>query len=244
MSPPVALVLVSHVRAAADGVARIAGQMAPDVALHAAGGTEDDGIGTSLDLVRAAVEAAVADADGAGAVVVTDLGSATLTAESVLELAEDDVAGHVELADGPFLEGAVAAAVRAQQGGDRRAVADAVREAGRLWTAPEADPADPRPDAAPRKDAEPAHAEHVVSARVVLPNPLGLHARPAGLLARAVADHAVPLTIDGVDGASVLQLMALGATGGHELEVRAHGAGAGAAVDAVVAMVREGFGEL
>ena len=83
-----------------------------------------------------------------------------------------------------------------------------------------------------------------VTARVTLRNPLGLHARTAAQVARVVADSGAPVTIDGVDGASVLALMALGTTGGHELTVSATGDGAQAAVDAVVALVETGFGEV
>ncbi|WP_250448476.1 HPr family phosphocarrier protein, partial [Actinotalea sp. C106] len=86
-------------------------------------------------------------------------------------------------------------------------------------------------------------AGETAHATVTLRNPLGLHARPAALLSRAVAELGVPVTIDGVNAASVLELMRLGATGGRELTVAAHGPGAQAAVRAVVAQVAEGFGE-
>ncbi|MDT0165119.1 dihydroxyacetone kinase phosphoryl donor subunit DhaM [Actinotalea sp. AC32] len=244
----VALVLVSHSRAAAEGVAEIAAQMAPDVAIVAAGGTPE-GIGTSFDRVLDAIEEGSAAAqegsaaDGAGVAVLTDLGSAVLTAESVLEAVDEDVAARVRLVDGPFLEGAVAAAVRAQQGGDLDEVVTAGEAAGDWSTSRTASTRDgavaaqpPAPGAAP--DGEAARRT------VVLRNPLGLHARPAALLARAVADLGVPLTVDGVDGASVLALMALGAAGGHELVVEASGPGAPEAVDAVVRLVDEGFGEV
>ncbi|MFI5060603.1 MAG: PTS-dependent dihydroxyacetone kinase phosphotransferase subunit DhaM, partial [Actinomycetales bacterium] len=43
----VGLVLVSHSRPLAEGLVALAGQMAGSVPLHAAGGTDEDGIGTS-----------------------------------------------------------------------------------------------------------------------------------------------------------------------------------------------------
>ena len=88
----VALVLVSHSRALAEGAVELAGQMAPGVLLIAAGGMDDGGLGTSFDAIEAAL--ATATADGGSAVVLTDLGSAVLTAESVLELADPDVASR------------------------------------------------------------------------------------------------------------------------------------------------------
>ena len=53
----------------------------------------------------------------------------------------------------------------------------------------------------------------------------------------------MPVAIGGVDGSSVLQLLALGATGGKHLEVQARGEGAREAVAAVVGMIESGFGE-
>ncbi|KGM11973.1 PTS sugar transporter subunit IIA [Cellulomonas carbonis T26] len=245
----VALVLVSHSRAAAEGVAEIAAQMAPDVAIVAAGGMPE-GIGTSFERVLDAIEEGAAaaqegsGADGGGVAVLTDLGSAVLTTESVLEAVDEDVAARVRLVDGPFLEGAVAAAVRAQQGGDLDEVVTAGEAAGDWSTSRTSGPRDGAASAGAPDAAGAAAAGEAVRRTVVLRNPLGLHARPAALLARAVADLGVPLTVDGVDGASVLALMALGAAGGHELVVEASGPGAAEAVDAVVRLVDEGFGEV
>lgn len=230
MSAPVALVLVSHSAEVARGTAEIAGQMAPDVVLLPAGGI-DGGIGTSVDTVLAAVESGLAQCPGAagGVVVLTDLGSAVLTTDLVLELVDPE---RVRVPDAPIVEGAVAAAVAAQQGGDLDAVAAAAVVAGAQY-APAAAPAPPTPA-----------TEAEVSARVTLRNPLGLHARTAAQVARLVADTGVPVTLDGVDGASVLALMSMGATGGRELLVAGSGDGAQAAVDAVVALVETGFGEV
>lgn len=125
MSRPTAVLLVSHSAQLAAGVAEVAEQMAPDVLIRPAGGTEDGRIGTSYDLVDQAVTGLLED--GAAAVVLlTDLGSAALTAESVLELREDD---RLTMADAPFVEGAVAAAVAAQGGGDAGVVLAAAQDA-------------------------------------------------------------------------------------------------------------------
>lgn len=248
----VGLVLVSHSRAAAEGVAEIAAQMAPDVLIVAAGGTPE-GIGTSFDRVLDAIERAAGDgAAGGGVAVLTDLGSAVLTTESVLEAVDPDVAARVRLVDGPFLEGAVAAAVRAQQGGalDEVVVAGEARgvaPAGGPVTSRGTDGSAPGegPDRGQDGSSAPDDgATASVRRTVVVRNPLGLHARPAALLARAVADRGLPVTVDGVDAASVLAVMSLGATAGHELVVEASGPRAQEAVDAVVAMVGEGFGEV
>ncbi len=121
----VALVIVSHSAQLADGVVELAAQMAKDVALRAAGGTDDGRIGTSFDKVSAAV--AELRAAGHDVAILTDLGSANMTVESVLDFLDDTDAEHVRFADGPLVEGAVAAAVTAQIGGDLDAVVAAAR---------------------------------------------------------------------------------------------------------------------
>lgn len=119
------LVLVSHSALLAGGAAELAAQMAPDVVLRPAGGTDDARLGTSVAVVDRAVTA-VLDAGCEGVVLLADIGSATMTAESVLERRDDP---RLVLAYGAFVEGAVAAAVAAQSGGDAAGVVDAVAEA-------------------------------------------------------------------------------------------------------------------
>jgi len=121
----VGLVIVSHSAKLADGVVELASQMARDVQLRAAGGTDDGRIGTSFDKVSAAITE-LRDA-GLDVAILTDLGSATMTVDSVLEFLDEDEAAHVKFSDGPLVEGAVSAAVTAQVGGDL----DAVVAAGR-----------------------------------------------------------------------------------------------------------------
>lgn len=110
----VALVVVSHSRKIAEGAVELAAQMAPDVRFYPVGGTDDGRIGTDLERTIAAFEAGLAEASGDGVVVLTDLGSAVLTAESAMEFCSEP--DRVLLADAPLVEGLVAAAVAAQGG--------------------------------------------------------------------------------------------------------------------------------
>ena len=109
----VGLVFVSHSVDIARGLVALAGQMAPTAALAAAGGTDDGRIGTSFDLVNAAIEEADS---GLGVVVLCDLGSAILTAETALDFLDDDTRARVRIVDAPIVEGGVAAAVAAESG--------------------------------------------------------------------------------------------------------------------------------
>ena len=118
-------IIVSHSAKLADGVVELAQQMAPNVTFHAIGGTADGKVGTSFDRVLGAVED-VLDAEG-DAVLLTDLGSATMTAEAVLDFITET--GHVAVAEGPLVEGAVAGAVAASTGASLREVVKAVAHA-------------------------------------------------------------------------------------------------------------------
>lgn len=237
----IALVLVSHSQRLAQGTVELAAQMAPGVLLLAAGGTDDGGLGTSYERVSGAVSEALRAAGGV--VVLADLGSAVMTVESVLDV-EDDPDGRVALADAPFVEGAVAAAVTAHGGGDLAAVLASAEHAGRTFASSGATAdATAGPGAAAAGSTDGAQ-EGRGGATVALRNPLGLHARPAAVLARMIAGFDASVRIDGVNGASVLELMKLGATQGQELTVNAEGPQAREALDAVVAAVEGGFGEV
>jgi PTS hybrid protein len=123
--PSVGIVVVSHSVSLAEGVAELAAEMAGDgVAIEAAGGRADGGLGTDEDRVRDAI--ARAGRDGRGVVVLGDLGSSILTVKGLLARRAN---GHVRLADAPVVEGAVAAAVAASAGIDLDAVVAAAEEA-------------------------------------------------------------------------------------------------------------------
>lgn len=109
----VGVVIVSHSAKVADGIRELALQMAkPDQKIVAAGGMEDGAIGTdAMRIVRAIEEALTPD----GVVVLVDLGSAVLSAETALEML-DDGREKVKIADAPILEGAISAVVQASLG--------------------------------------------------------------------------------------------------------------------------------
>ncbi len=222
----VGIVLVSHSAKIAEGLAELAAQMAPDVTIVAAGGLAEGGIGTDYDEVVAATQRADA---GAGVVLLYDLGSAQMTADLAVESLADPSAAVV--VDAPLVEGAIAAAVAAQGGADRQAVAGAAASAGA--------PPDLTFDAG-AQDGE-------SSVELTLRNGVGLHARPAAVLVRSVAGLDAEVTVrlgdETADANSVLALMALGARQGDRIEVRAKGAQADEALAKVKDLVDQNFGE-
>jgi phosphocarrier protein FPr len=123
----VGLVVVSHSRQLAEAAVTLARQMltGTQVAVEVAAGTDDGGLGTDA----VAISEAIAAADsGDGVVVLMDLGSAVLSAETALELLADDVRERVLLSPGPLVEGLIGAVVVAAGGADRdRVAAEALR---------------------------------------------------------------------------------------------------------------------
>lgn len=231
----VRLVVVSHSEKIADGAAELAAQMAPDVVILTAGGTGDGRIGTSLEKVMSALDEAVG---GDGVLVVTDLGSAVMTAESALELVADP--SGVRLADAPLVEGLVAAAVAAQGGADLEAVK---RAAESVYGGPSG------PDPAATFAAGTVTEGSVTgegpdfTGDFELVNQAGMHARPAAKIAGGLAALNAEVTVNGVDGTAMTSLMTLAAGKGSVLHVEAWGPDAERAVNYVGGLVQAGFGE-
>ncbi len=123
----VGLVVVSHSRALADAAVELARGMLPgrDLAVEVAAGDVDGGLGTDATAIAEAMTAADS---GDGVVVLMDLGSAVLSAETALELLDDDVRERVALSPAPLVEGLVGAVVTAAAGARRAQVeAEALR---------------------------------------------------------------------------------------------------------------------
>lgn len=72
------------------------------------------------------------------------------------------------------------------------------------------------------------------SKSVVVGSSVGLHARPAALIAEAAGGLGVEVTINGVDASSALMLMTLGAACGDSVEVASDDEAALAAIAALV----------
>jgi phosphoenolpyruvate---glycerone phosphotransferase subunit DhaM len=235
----VGILVVSHSARIAEGVLELAAQMAPDVRMVAAGGTEDGGIGTSFDRITDGI-GALADADGV--LVLCDLGSAYLTTDTALDFLDDEVRARVTVSQAPLVEGAVAAAVAAQTGGtisDVAAAADtAIRPGGSDAVVDVADVTGTvRTDTA----AEPSDTD--AAATLELLNESGLHARPAAEFVKTAARFEARIRVNGVDAKSLLAIMALALPKGAQVVVEATGPDAADAVEALSALVRSGFGE-
>ncbi|HHV07658.1 MAG TPA: PTS-dependent dihydroxyacetone kinase phosphotransferase subunit DhaM [Firmicutes bacterium] len=125
----VGLVIVSHSASLARGIKELASQMAPKVPMAAVGGTSDGRLGTDANLIKQAIEQL---AHCNGVLVLMDLGSAVLSTETALEYMPLEIEDKVQLADGPVVEGAVAAAVESSLGKPLAAVKAAAEAAAAL----------------------------------------------------------------------------------------------------------------
>jgi phosphoenolpyruvate---glycerone phosphotransferase subunit DhaM len=228
----VSIVVVSHSEKIADGAAELAAQMAPDVVILPAGGTTDGRIGTSLEKVMAALDQVP---NGAGAVILTDLGSAVMTAESALEFVESPAG--VVLADAPLVEGLVAAAVAAQGGGD----VQAVKRAAEAVRGPARQPENPAVQEVAEGSVTGSGPDFTGDFELI--NQAGMHARPAAKIAGGLSSLDAEVQVNGVDATSMTALMTLAAGKGSVLHIEAWGVDAERAVNYVGGLVQAGFGE-
>jgi phosphoenolpyruvate---glycerone phosphotransferase subunit DhaM len=134
----VGIVLVSHSRTLAEGLAEMVAQVAgSEVRVAIAAGTPDGRLGTSAPLIVEAIRAV----DGPdGVLVLLDLGSAVLSIELALEDLEEDERARVVVSDGPLVEGAVVAAVQASIGAGLAEVAAEAAAAARMPKLPGGSP--------------------------------------------------------------------------------------------------------
>ena len=134
------IVIVSHSWKIAEGVRELSLEMAHgwEDKIIAAGGLDDEdkSIGTDVEKIMNAISQANKNADNGGVVVLADMGSGVISAETAIDLlldSENDI--KVKIADAPLVEGTVCAAVEASGGGDLEAVlkaAESSRGANKL----------------------------------------------------------------------------------------------------------------
>jgi PTS hybrid protein len=147
-------------------------------------------IGTDPIKVMEAIES-VADADHV--LVMMDIGSALLSAETALDLLDPAIAAKVRLCAAPLVEGTLAATVSAAAGaGIDKVIEDAMNalEAKRVQLGLPSQPQHASLTAAPVDDRD------ARSVSVVIQNHNGLHVRPASKLVAALAGFNADLVLE------------------------------------------------
>lgn len=239
------LVIVSHSALLGKGVGELARQMLMGggckLAIAAGIDDVDNPIGTDPIKVMEAIES-VADTDHV--LVMMDIGSALLSAETALDLLDPAIAAKVRLCAAPLVEGTLAATVSAASGaGIDKVINDAMNalEAKRIQLGlPPQTPASPViPSFADVGDAQ--------SVSVVIKNPNGLHVRPASRLVTTLSGFNAELVLD-KEGKratpdNINQIALLQVRCNDRLTLLARGPQAAAAMAAFEALAAENFGE-
>ncbi|MGH3822941.1 MAG: phosphoenolpyruvate--protein phosphotransferase [Pseudonocardiaceae bacterium] len=242
MSALVGIVVVSHSRALARAAVDLAHDMLHGVPVQiiTAAGLDDTTFGTDTGQVTDAIAAAD---QGAGVVVLMDLGGAVLCAKLALDLL-DDARSRVVLCPAPLVEGLIVAAVAAAGGATRDEVAAEARQAlaGKLELLTPAIVADQPPD-----DAATVAG---LTGVVIVMNQHGLHARPAARIVQEVRAHGARVELRNrstssawVSAASLSKILTLGALCGHEVEIRVSGDQPREVLDHLLALAARGFGD-
>ena len=182
----VGLVLVSHSRKLGESVRELVLQMTSrDFPLAVASGVGENHEELGTDAVHIADVLQRLECTE-GVLVLMDLGSAVLSAQTALELLDTSATKSIRLSPAPLVEGAIAAAVCAQAGGslDEVALEAALGLAAKQQqlqgeTAAEVLSAEERP-----LPATPAETAEFV---LTVENPHGLHARPAAALVQTAS---------------------------------------------------------
>ncbi|WP_067567616.1 dihydroxyacetone kinase phosphoryl donor subunit DhaM [Nocardia acidivorans] len=231
----IGLVVVSHSRPLARAAVALATELLPTqpVRIEMAAGAYENALGTDAVAVAEAITAADS---GDGVLVLMDLGSAVLSAETAVELLDSPV--RVRLCTAPFVEGLIAALASAGGGADLETVAREAENALDAKRAQLGGPGDPD-IAAPPDPATPATAPRTVAVFEVT-DPHGLHARPAAELVAALRDLDADIELRNatagtgpVPADSLTRVLTLGVLPGHRLEVSALGPDAHTAIDRV-----------
>lgn len=244
----IGIVVVSHSRKLAEGVLELAEQMTRGkVVIQAAGGIDDpeNPIGTDPMQVMAAIES-VAAATEDGVLIIMDLGSALMSAETALEFLPDEVKEKVMLCSAPIVEGTLAAAVQASVGASLQVAGTEAREALNVkieQLAPMTGESLQSTEAHP----ESSLADDKISIELVINNKLGLHARPAARLVATSGKFKSRINIQKEDKSasakSINQVALLAVKKGEKITVTASGDDAGQALDALQALQQDNFGE-
>lgn len=244
----IGIVIVSHSQTLAEGVVELAAQMTQGkVLLEAAGGIDDpdNPIGTDPMKVMAAIESVAAAAED-GVLVVMDLGSALMSAETALDFLPDEIKDKVMLCSAPIVEGTMAAAVQASVGASLQAASDEARTALNVkiqQLAPVTGETLPTESSV----QESVMQGEVLSADFLIVNKLGLHARPAATLVATAGKFQSEITVrrngDSASAKSINQVALLAVQNGETITVEVSGPDAGEALEAITALHADNFGE-
>lgn len=247
---PVGIVIVAHSAQLARGVAELAGQMAAEVPIAAAGGAGNNILGTSVDTILEAIQSVDSPS---GVLILLDMGSAILSTEMALEMLPDEQRQRVQLSFAPLVEGTIAAANEAAIGrtlAEVKQAAEKTADREQLQLMKPFTPTELPTDQTSTPVVTELPAVEVSSALEVsltLTNPTGLHARPASLFVQTAGRFQSNIQVRSrgrqTDATSLLGILSLGARQNDTITIRASGSDAEAALAALSELVQADFYE-
>jgi dihydroxyacetone kinase phosphotransfer subunit len=236
----IGLLIISHSAGIASGVKELVEQMAQGkVAIAVAGGTLEGDLGTSTDLIGQALDTLVGVDE---VLVLVDIGSAIMSAEVALELS----GLNFRISSAPLVEGALVASVEATRPGVTLTEVAAAAERA-LETKIAVLISDHLHSPPPVVQLPNADAEIIVT----ITNKVGLHMRPAKDFVQTANHFTCAIRARNLNrperpagnAKSIIDIMKLGVAFGHQIHLRAEGADAQAALNALAQLVAENFGE-
>ncbi len=244
----VGLVLVSHSKKLGEAVRELVLQMtAPGFPIAVASGVGEthEELGTDAVHISEILQSLNCPE---GILVLMDLGSAVLSAETALELL-DSSDKPIRLCPAPLIEGAIAAAVRAQAGG----TLDEVAHEAEMGLAPKQQQLGPELTA----DFSPAVTQpqtatpgETVEIELDVENPHGLHARPAAALVQTASRFASSIEVSNltagrgpVPARSLTSISLLQIRRGDRIKVVCSGNDCQQAQQAIRELAANGFGD-
>jgi phosphoenolpyruvate-protein phosphotransferase/dihydroxyacetone kinase phosphotransfer subunit len=243
----VGLVIITHSKALSRALVNLIRQVSTrDIPVSGVGGAGADkkAFGTdAVDIVEAVKSVYSSD----GVLVLMDLGSAILSAETAMELLSEEMRSNVRLCAAPIVEGAIAAGVQISLGCD---LETACQEASRAL-APKiqhlrgSDEKQTEPPAPGRDRPQPQDRREIILAINTLH---GLHLRPAARLVQTAAAFDARIRVkklgspkNPVSATSLNGLATLDVKHGDRIAVSASGPDAQRALKALTALVDEEF---
>ena len=243
----IGIVIVSHSRELVAGIKALIEQMvsSPEAKEKIAyvGGLDDESSPIGTDPMQV-MEAITSVAGEEGVLVLMDLGSALLSAETALDFIDPEVAKNVRLCAAPIVEGALAAAIQASLGADLESVA---REAeGALAMKRSQLGLDDEEEAAGEQSAT-LKEEDGLSLELIITNENGLHARPAARFVGCAGKFQAEIQLEKAgkhaNAKSINQVAGLAVKKGETIHVVATGSDAAEALAAIRLLHEDQFGE-
>jgi phosphocarrier protein FPr len=235
------LILVSHSKKIADGVAEMVKQMtaSESVQILTAAGTGEDNqdLGTNALEIMEAVESIYTED---GLLILMDLGSAVLSTEMAMDMLSDEIKAKIKVCPAPFVEGAIAAAVQAGLGADLESVYAEAMQSLRLKTEQlsEMIESEPEEEAVQEIAVESDNNKREITLKI--PNKQGLHARPAVVFVKTIGGFDAKVMVKNltenkgpVEANSLISVMTLAARQGHQVHITAEGEEKDAVIEAL-----------